>query len=125
VTGFLTTIAVGRIWVMSFWRGGPVGTPDGESIAVEDMPLADPADRRDMLLPVIGLTALVIALGFLPRPYSNVAVGGAGGLLYSGSYVDAVLGADTSSEAVGQEVDPDSATADDEPAPEGQSGDGS
>lgn len=125
VTGFLTTIAVGRIWVMSFWRGGPSGTPDGESISQETMPLSDPADRRDMLFPIIGLTALVIALGFLPRPYLNVAAGGAGGLLYSESYIGSVLGAEAADAAIGQELGTETEAPDENSAEDSQSGDGS
>lgn len=125
VTGFLTTIAVGRVWVMSFWRGGPVGTPDGESIAISDMPRTDPADRRDMLFPIIGLTALVIALGFLPRPYLNIAAGGAGGLLYSDAYVESVLGKDSPEADIGEEVGTEADGLDANPTEESQSGDGS
>lgn len=125
VTGFLTTIAVGRIWVMSFWRGGPAGTPDGETMTQEDMPLSDPADRRDMLFPIIGLTALVIALGFLPRPYLNVAAGGAGGLLYSESYIGSVLGVDAADAAIGQELETEIETPEDNSVEDSQSGDGS
>ncbi len=125
VTGFLTTIAVGRIWIMSFWRGGPVGTPDGESIAITDMPMTDPADRRDMLFPIIGLTILVIALGFLPRPYLNIAAGGAGGLLYSDAYVESVLGKDSTEADIGEEIGTDADGPDANSTEESQSGDGS
>lgn len=130
VTGFVTTIAVGRIWVMSFWRGGPSGTPDGESMAREDMPLTDPADRRDMLFPIIGLTVLVVALGFLPRPYLNIAAGGAGGLLYNNTYVESVLGDRSPQPEIGQEIgtttdDAEDSSAGDSPSDKGQSGDGS
>ncbi len=116
LTGLFTTIAVGRIWIMSFWRGGPVGTPDGESIALHTMPQLDPAERRDLLFPIIGLTALVIALGIFPRPYLNIAAGGAGGLLFEQSYIRAVLG----EAAVAPETQPQTET---EIEPENGSGD--
>lgn len=109
VTGLFTTIAVGRIWVMSFWRGGPIGTPDGESVPKESMPLTDPADRRDMLFPIVGLTVLVVVLGVLPRPFLNVAAGGAGGLIYQESYIGAVLGDSSTDAEVGEEVGVDDA----------------
>lgn len=78
-----------------------------------------------MLFPIIGLTALVIALGFLPRPYLNVAAGGAGGLLYSESYIGSVLGAEAADAAIGQELGTETEAPDENSAEDSQSGDGS
>ncbi len=92
INGFLTTIAVGRIWVMSFWRGGPATAPDGETIDHAKLPEFPAKQRRAMMLPIIGLTALVIIMGVLPRPFLALTGGGAGGLIFQDSYIDAVLG---------------------------------
>ncbi|MEP0519691.1 MAG: Na+/H+ antiporter subunit D [Hyphomicrobiales bacterium] len=108
ISGFLTTIAVGRVWAMSFWRGGPLGTPDGETVDEKTQPMVDPWDRRGLVIPLVGLTFMVIALGFLPQPFLNVAAGSAGGLLYQETYTDAVLGA----QAAPGEVAPESAASD-------------
>lgn len=118
LTGFLTTIAVGRIWVMSFWRGGPAGTPDGGTVDESTMPMVDPWDRRGLMIPLVGLTFLVIALGFLPQPFLNVAAGGAGGLLYQESYTDAVLGNANEAEIMdgGTIVAPDASQTETKPA---------
>lgn len=96
LSGFLTTIAIGRVWAMSFWRGGPSGTSDGHAISSSDMPSVTERDRRALLTPIIGLTLFVIAIGLLPRPFLAVAGGAADGLLFQDGYVDAVLGAHAS-----------------------------
>jgi multicomponent Na+:H+ antiporter subunit D len=90
LTGFLTTVAGGRAFIQSFWRGGPVGTPDG-GLA----PVAASLGRQDRLLflaPLAGLTALAVLLGVWPTPLLAVADAAAAGLLDPAGYVGSVLG---------------------------------
>lgn len=93
-------------------------TPDGETVDESTMPMVDPLDRRGLMVPLVGLTFLVIALGFLPQPFLNVAAGGAGGLLYQETYTDAVLGdkSENSTESHGKELPSEDMQTETEPA---------
>ncbi|PCJ95656.1 MAG: Na+/H+ antiporter subunit D [Hyphomicrobiales bacterium] len=110
INGFFTTIVVGRIWVMSFWRGGPATTPDGETIDLTAMPDFPPKQRRALLLPVMGLTVLVIAIGVLPRPFLTITAGGAGGLIFQDGYIEAVLGKTANLQGQGNMTEPHNAS---------------
>lgn len=90
VTGLLTSIAVGRVWVFAFWRGGDEATPDGVCGAAV---AADPAlTRAAIWLPLGLLLALVVLLGVLPETMFQIAGRGAGGLVDPLGYVRAVFG---------------------------------
>ncbi len=92
VSGFLTTLAMGRVWIYAFWRGGPEGTADGQSVAVT-------AASEDQLaggavwLPLGVLTALVIYFGLQPEWMIELATRGASGVVDPLGYFRSVLGA--------------------------------
>jgi multicomponent Na+:H+ antiporter subunit D len=89
LTGFLTTIAGGRAFIQSFWRGGPAATPDGGIAAVPGR-LGRP-ERTAFLLPLAGLTALAVAIGVWPQPLLAVADAAALGLLDPTDYIESVF----------------------------------
>ncbi|MBA5779059.1 Na+/H+ antiporter subunit D [Stappia sp. F7233] len=90
LTGLLTSIAVGRVWVFAFWRGGAEGTVDGGAVA---LPAADPVlTRAAVWLPLGVLLTLVVLLGVLPEPFFQISGRGASGLVDPLGYVRAVFG---------------------------------
>ncbi len=90
VTGLLTSIAVGRVWIFAFWRGGNEDTPDGTAGAIVR---ADPGlAKAAVWLPLGVLLALVLLLGVLPEPMFQITGRGAGGLVDPLGYVRAVFG---------------------------------
>ncbi|MFN4124586.1 Na+/H+ antiporter subunit D [Pannonibacter indicus] len=98
VTGFLTSMAVGRVWIYAFWRGGPEGTADGgqvamqsggsAAVAVQASGFASPA----LWIPVGALTALAVLFGLAPEWLMNIAMRGAGGLIDPAGYFLSVFG---------------------------------
>jgi len=90
VTGFLTTMAVGRIWLHGFWRGGPQGTPDG----AQNLPAGrlENRQRTVLYLPVMVLIVLVIVLGIWPDPMIKAASLGAEGMINPAAYIQSVFG---------------------------------
>ncbi|WP_181708469.1 Na+/H+ antiporter subunit D [Chthonobacter rhizosphaerae] len=93
VSGFLQTLAVGRIWLYVFWRGGPEGTPDGAIDLSGVRVIENPADRVALVGPVIVLTAAVVLIGLVPTAIGGLAEGAASGLLDPAGFTARVLGA--------------------------------
>lgn len=90
VSGLLTTIAIFRVWIFAFWRGGPEGTRDGaEAWKVETL---EPGYRRYAMLALLMLTAATLGIGLVPEPLLSLAADAANGLLFPRPYVDSVLG---------------------------------
>ncbi|SHL62715.1 Na+/H+ antiporter subunit D [Roseibium suaedae] len=90
VSSFLTTIAIGRIWIYSFWRGGPEGTADGTAIALmpTDKALSSPALWVSLGI----LTALVIYIGLQPEWMLQLVSRGASGVVEPMGYLRSVFG---------------------------------
>jgi multicomponent Na+:H+ antiporter subunit D len=90
VSGFLITLAGGRLFLYAVWRGGPEGTPDG---AVDPdaaaLPLADAA----RLAPALILTVPVVLIGIVPGPLHDLAAGAAASLVDPTAFIEAVFGA--------------------------------
>jgi len=84
VTGFLTTIVMGRIFLLAFWRELPDA---GERIAGAAA-TARPALGQGVLLMLL---VPIILLGVLPEPVLRVTTLAAHGLLDSAPYVGAVF----------------------------------
>lgn len=89
LSGFLTTIAMGRTWIYAFWRGGPEGTEDGKSVALSPKTLPIPAASW---VPVCMLTALVIYFGLQPEGIMHLSAYGSIGLIDPQGYVNSVFG---------------------------------
>ncbi|MGS4885542.1 Na+/H+ antiporter subunit D [Roseibium sp. MB-4] len=97
LSGFLTTIAMGRVWIYAFWRGGPEGTPDGESVGPGAAAavagggaagLAGPA----VWLPLGILTAMIVYFGLQPEWMLELSTRGAVGLVEPRGYLRSVFG---------------------------------
>ncbi len=88
VSGFLTTLAGGRMFIYAVWRGGPEGTPDG----TVDPAAAAVAPDASRFLPVMLLTAAVVAVGLWPAPVYDLSLGAAAGLIDPTGYIDAIFG---------------------------------
>jgi multicomponent Na+:H+ antiporter subunit D len=87
VTGFLTTLAIGRVWVLAYLReAGNDGPFEG---AVTEL---DPASRPAWAAPLVIFAGLVLALGLIPEPLIAISQQGAAVLLDPDLYVRAVLG---------------------------------
>ncbi len=91
-SGLLTTIAVGRIWIFAFWRGGNENTVDG----IQALPIAGSADASDVSasiwLPLIVLTALIVVIGVLPEGVMSISEYGAKTLIDPTVYIGSVFG---------------------------------
>ncbi|PVB61068.1 Na+/H+ antiporter subunit D [Labrenzia sp. 011] len=94
VSGFLTMLAMGRVWIFAFWRGGPEGTPDGKTASVTTVP-ADGAPQVSggaVWVPLGILTALVIYIGVQPEWMLKLSTQGAGGIVEPLDYLRSVFG---------------------------------
>ncbi len=85
VTGLLTTIALGRMFALVFWRNGKAG-----------IEAKVPAEKMRLGYVAIGLIIIPVAvLGFYPEPAITLTDAAASGLLNPATYIDAVFpGAD-------------------------------
>jgi multicomponent Na+:H+ antiporter subunit D len=94
VSGFLVTLALGRVFLFAIWRDAPEGRPAPGPTGVAG-PLAG-----------IGLAAVVAILGVLPQPLVALASDGARGLLDPSAYLQSVFPAPDASQPSAQEVQP-------------------
>ncbi|MDI6026546.1 Na+/H+ antiporter subunit D [Corticibacterium sp. UT-5YL-CI-8] len=78
VSGFLTTMALGRVFLLAFWRPANVSLP---VVAVPSLPLAV---LLLLLLPVL-------LVGLYPEPVIAMSVSAARGLLDPSAYIQAVF----------------------------------
>ena len=91
VSGFLTTLAIGRVWIFAFWRGGPEGTPDGQSVATAGVQ-TEQLSGAAVWLPLGVLTALVVYFGLQPEWMLELATQGASGVVDPLGYLRSVFG---------------------------------
>ena len=94
LSGFLTTLAMGRVWLYAFWRGGPEGTPDGvlAITGARSRVLFASGEQAVMLVPVFVLVLIIVYLGLMPDPAISVSMSGAEVLLDPAAYVNSVFG---------------------------------
>ena len=85
LVGLLTIFTMTKIWAEAFWKPHP----DGTDPVLTDI---DPAPRRALLLPIAGLAALTLVIGFFPETFVAFAEVAAAQLLDPTAYIAAVLG---------------------------------
>ncbi|MCR4265323.1 Na+/H+ antiporter subunit D [Nitratireductor sp. ZSWI3] len=81
LTGFLTTVALGRVYILAIWRQKEA--PAGEAAAA--------ASPRIGYAALVILTVPVLLLGIYPDPFIRIAAAAATGLIDSSAYVGAVF----------------------------------
>lgn len=86
LSGFLTMIAVGRIWILCYWQ--PVDA-DEEAEAGERLSMADYA-------PLVGLTLIIVLVGLSPQTVFEQVYSAAGQLIDSNNYINSVFGVEAS-----------------------------
>lgn len=91
LTGFLSSIAVGRVWIYVFWRGGPEWAPDGADAAPPHK--LEGGLKAAIYLPIFILTAFVFGFGIFPEQAIQIADAAAYGLIDPSLYIERVFGA--------------------------------
>ncbi|MEQ8305775.1 MAG: Na+/H+ antiporter subunit D [Hoeflea sp.] len=92
VTGLLTTITVGRIWALAYWRPSP---EEGRLEATQEIASAEinvPGSLpRGTVVALAGLVILTVAAGIWPEPVLKLSQDAALGLLDPSDYVLSVF----------------------------------
>jgi len=92
-SGFLTTLAMGRVWIYAFWRGGPEGTADGQAVPVAGAQGSEAAlSHAALWLPLGILTAMVVYFGLQPEWMLELSTRGASGAVEPFGYLRSVFG---------------------------------
>ncbi len=93
LTGFLTTISVGRIWLYSFWRNPPEFVADNSS-KITIKPLAETVEESTLIIwiPILILLVLIIVIGISPEFLFQIVNQGASDLVNPEQYIESVLG---------------------------------
>lgn len=82
LTGLLSTIALGRMFTLAFWRDGVTPSPGhGRPASAE----------RPGLVPLLLLSVPIVAMGVYPEPFLALANDAARGLIHVEPYVAAVF----------------------------------
>ncbi len=82
LTGILTSITMGRVWALTFWRPRSEGAPEIDTAMLQD---------RRLMAPLIALVALTVGIGLFPAPLFELAGLGAAGLTDPSEYIRAVF----------------------------------
>lgn len=85
LVGLLTIYSMTKIWAEAFWKAHPDG------IEPKLSRIGGPL-RRSLLVPIAGLAALTLVIGFFPEPFVVFAETAAEQLLNPAPYISAVLG---------------------------------
>lgn len=90
VSGFLTTIAFGRVFLFTFWR--PVSQPaDGSAAAAVPQPSPGRSAIRWRMAPIVVLTAFTVWFGLFPDSLIVLTQQAAGGLSDPTAYIRSVF----------------------------------
>ncbi|NTE85738.1 Na+/H+ antiporter subunit D [Agrobacterium rubi] len=84
VSGFLCTIAFARVFLLCFWRPSPAGMKAVAEVA-----------NPPSLMPVVGLTLLVIVVGLFPEQVMKLSQQAADGLADPTAYIRSVFSGGT------------------------------
>ncbi len=90
ISGLLTSIAVFRIWIFAFWRGGPEGTRDGAEAWTRVN--LESGYRLNAGLAIGLLMFASFAIGLAPENLLSISADAARGLLHPTAYTDSVFG---------------------------------
>lgn len=83
IAGFLTMIAVGRVWALSYWK--PVEDTDND----ED---TDPVKFSSIdYIPLLGLTIIVVGIGLYPQPIFELVYQAGAELIDPSEYIGSVF----------------------------------
>jgi multicomponent Na+:H+ antiporter subunit D len=83
VSGLLTTIALGRVFVLAFWRDAQEAEPDGTKM--------HSAQRLVIYAPLVALAVPIVVLGIFPEQFIRIADIASAGLIDSTAYVRTVF----------------------------------
>ena len=81
VSGFLTTITLGRVFLLAFWRDAETGL--GTTM--------NAGQRLEIYTPLIALAVPIVILGIFPEQFIRIADLAAGGLVDSADYIQSVF----------------------------------
>ncbi len=84
VTGFLTTVAVARVWALAYWRPRPASAGEGATGRIAP-------DFATAYLPLLLLTGLTVGFGLFPDVLIRASAAAAHGLLDPAAYVHSVF----------------------------------
>ena len=89
LSGFLVTIAFGRVFLLAYWRPAPEAVP----VTIETIALAPPveAPRFSALAPILLLSALVVWFGLFPEQLIGWSRIAAEGLSNPAAYLQSVF----------------------------------
>lgn len=90
VSGLLTTIAIFRVWIFAFWRGGPIDTPDGKENYQNN--ILDDQYKLTASLVIGVLTGAILLIGFMPEWLLSYSADAAQSLLFPNDYIESVFG---------------------------------
>lgn len=90
ISGLLTSIAIFRVWIFMFWRGGDIKTPDGQENPMSKS--LEPDYRLYASLAFGMLVFVTLAIGLSPELLIDKAADAARSLLFPGQYIDSVFG---------------------------------
>lgn len=85
-SGFLITLAFGRVFLFAFWRPKPVVTGPKKATAPVEVGGEDPS-----ILAVVALTALIVVFGLFPNSLIDLSNQAAAGLLDPSAYIRSVF----------------------------------
>jgi multicomponent Na+:H+ antiporter subunit D len=88
VVALLTLYSMTKIWALAFWKDAPTNE---FAFTGRELEVREKSARRAML-PVVALTIVTVAIGFLAGPIFEMAMATAEQLLDPSQYVTAVLG---------------------------------
>lgn len=90
LSGFLSTVALGRVWLLAFWRPAPAGS----ALAGGGAPVA----AGGLVAPVAAFALIALVLGLAPDALVRFADTAAAGLLDPGGYRHSVFPAEPAAE---------------------------
>ena len=82
ISAFITTVALGRVFLLAFWRAAPNGKPL-EFVALKN--------EKSAIIALTGLTLLMVVFGIFPEEPVNISVQAAEWLQNPQPYIEAVF----------------------------------